>query len=79
MTIASLEADEIATIEGYLNEQMSQSRLVEMGLLPGTQVRLIKKIPLNGPVEIKVRNFYLSLRRKDAQNILIKKSPQHQQ
>ena len=73
MTIASLEADEIATIEGYLNEQVSQSGLVEMGLLPGTHVRLIKKTPLNGPVEIKVRNFYLSLRRKDAQNILIKK------
>ena len=73
VTIASLETGEIATIEGYLNEQISQSRLVEMGLLPGTPVRLIKKIPLNGPVEIKVRDFYLSLRRKDAQNILVKK------
>ena len=73
VTIASLETGEIATIEGYLNEQVSQSRLVEMGLLLGTPVRLIKKIPLNGPVEIKVRDFYLSLRRKDAQNILVKK------
>jgi len=73
MTIASLEAGEIATVEGYLNEQASQSRLVEMGLLPGTPVLMINKIPLNGPVEIKVRNFYLSLRRKDARNILIKK------
>ena len=73
MTIASLETGEIATIEGYLNEQTSQSRLVEMGLLPGTPVRMIKKTPLNGPVEIKVRDFYLSLRMRDALNILVKK------
>ena len=73
MTIASLETGEIATIEGYLNEQIFQSRLVEMGLLPGTPVRMIKKTPLNGPVEIKVRDFYLSLRMRDALNILVKK------
>ena len=73
VTIASLETGEIATIEGYLNEQKSQSRLVEMGLLPGTPVRMIKKTPMNGPVEIKVRDFYLSLRMRDALNILVKK------
>ena len=73
VTIASLETGEIATIEGYLNEQISQSRLVEMGLLPGTPVRMIKKTPLNGPVEINVRDFYLSLRMRDALNILVKK------
>jgi len=44
-----------------------------MGLLPGTPVRMIKKTPLNGPVEIKVRDFYLSLRMRDALNILVKK------
>ena len=73
VTIASLETGEIATIEGYLNEQISQSRLVEMGLLPGTPVRMIKKTTLNGPVAIKVRDFYLSLRMRDALNILVKK------
>ena len=73
VTIASLETNEIATIKGYLNEQISQSRLVEMGLVPGTPVRMIKKIPLNGPVEIKVRGYYLSLRMKDALNVLVKK------
>ena len=73
VTIASLETGEIATIEGYLNEQISQSRLAEMGLLTGTPVRMIKKTPLNGPVEIKVRDFYLSLRMRDALNILVKK------
>ena len=73
VTISSLETGEIATIEGYLNEQISQSRLVEMGLLPGTPVRMIKKTTFNGPVEIKVRDFYLSLRMRDALNILVKK------
>ena len=73
MTANQLNPGDTAVISGFKSEIKSKARLVEMGLLPGTPVRLIKKIPLNGPVEIKVRNFYLSLRRKDAQNILIKK------
>ena len=73
MTIASLEADEIATIEGYLNEQVSQSRLVEMGLLPGTVIRIVKYAPFNGAVEVKVRDYYLSLRKEDAGNIIVQK------
>ena len=71
VTIASLETGEIATIEGYLNEQISQSRLVEMGLLPGTPVRMIKKTPFRGPLEVKIRSYHLSLRFQDAGQILV--------
>ena len=68
-----LRRGEVLGIVGESGSGKSVTSLAVMGLLPGTPVRLIKKIPLNGPVEIKVRDFYLSLRRKDAQNILVKK------
>jgi ferrous iron transport protein A len=46
-------------------------RLREMGLLPGTRVRLIRRAPLGDPIEIEVRGYHLSLRREEADQIVI--------
>jgi len=45
---------------------------VEMGILPGISIRRIKTAPMNGPIELKVRDYHVSLRQNDARNILIK-------
>jgi ferrous iron transport protein A len=46
-------------------------RLLEMGLLVGTPVQLVRFAPLGDPVEIKVRGYHLTLRRQEAEQILI--------
>jgi ferrous iron transport protein A len=46
-------------------------RLMEMGLLAGTMVELIRFAPLGDPVEIKLRGYHLSLRRHEAEQILV--------
>lgn len=50
----------------------SQGRLMEMGLLVGTAVELVRFAPMGDPVEIKVRGYNLSLRRHEADQILVK-------
>ncbi len=47
-----------------------KSKLLSMGLTKGTNFKVIKKAPLGDPIEIKIRNFNLSLRKNEA-NILI--------
>jgi Fe2+ transport system protein FeoA len=42
-----------------------------MGLTPGAVVRLVKFAPLGDPMEIRIRNFELSIRRRDAAQILV--------
>jgi ferrous iron transport protein A len=49
-----------------------KSRLMEMGLLVGTQVELVRYAPLGDPVEIKVRGYNLTLRKHEAELILVK-------
>lgn len=48
-----------------------RGRLMEMGLLVGTPVELIRFAPLGDPVEIKVRGYHLTLRRHEADQILV--------
>lgn len=49
-----------------------RGRLLEMGLLVGTAVELVRFAPLGDPVEIKLRGYNLSLRRHEADLILIR-------
>lgn len=53
----------------------NRPRLMEMGLLVGTRVELIRFAPMGDPVEIKVRGYNLTLRRHEAQNILVRTVP----
>jgi ferrous iron transport protein A len=48
-----------------------RGRLLEMGLLVGTSVQLVRFAPLGDPVEIKVRGYNLTLRRHDAEQIWV--------
>lgn len=44
-------------------------RLMEMGLMRGTTVEVIRMAPMGDPLEVKVRGFMLTLRRAEAEHI----------
>jgi ferrous iron transport protein A len=46
-------------------------RLREMGLLPGTIVVFVRAAPLGDPLEFKLRGYHLTLRREEAEQIII--------
>lgn len=46
-------------------------RLIDMGITPGVQIFVRKEAPLGDPIEINLRGYELSIRKKDAQNIKI--------
>ena len=46
-------------------------RLMDMGLLPGQEIRVEKVAPLGDPIEVTVRSYNLSLRKKEAEEIAV--------
>jgi ferrous iron transport protein A len=46
-------------------------RLMEMGVVPGAPVCVIKAAPLGDPIEVRVRGYHLALRRAEAQTITV--------
>ena len=74
MSIRSLNnllPGETAVVDHFNAELPLQSRLVEMGILPGVELRLVKRAPFKGPLEFKIRGYYILLRWKDASQILV--------
>ena len=53
-------------------------RLMEMGVVPGAPVRVIKAAPLGDPLEIRVRGYHLALRRAEAQTITVAAMSDHE-
>ena len=73
--LTSLKAGIAATISAIDLPPADKPRLMEMGLLVGTPIELVRFAPLGDPVEIKVRGYHLSLRRHEADQILVRPKP----
>ena len=52
----------------------NRPRLMEMGLLVGTTIELVRFAPLGDPVEIKVRGYNLTIRKHEAEQIFVRTS-----
>lgn len=73
ISLNKLKPGEEAIICGFGENNAVEEYLMELGLMVGTQVTLIKSAPLGDPIEIKVRGYFLSIRRSEAQFILVEK------
>jgi ferrous iron transport protein A len=60
------EAGRVARVNGA--DEVSR-RLLEMGVTPGVQLRLIGAAPLGDPLEFELRGYRLSLRKREAEHI----------
>jgi ferrous iron transport protein A len=69
--LTALELGAAGTVSEIKLRPEQRGRLLEMGLLVGTSVQLIRFAPLGDPVEIKVRGYHLTLRRQDAEQIWV--------
>jgi ferrous iron transport protein A len=74
--LAMLAPGDKGTIARVLTGASSaKRRLLEMGLLKGTPIEVVRFAPLGDPIEVRVRGFRLSLRRIEAEAILVTKDP----
>ena len=70
--LTSVALGQTATVAEIRVPAASRPRLMEMGLLVGTLVELVRFAPLGDPVEIKVRGYNLTLRKQEAEQILVR-------
>lgn len=69
--LSELTVGQAGRVHDFLEENDTCARLEEMGLTPGEQIEIIRFAPLGDPVEVKIRGYMLSLRREEAELILV--------
>jgi len=70
--LTSLQAGGAGTVAEIKVPPEHRGRILEMGLLVGTPVELVRFAPLGDPVEIKVRGYHLTLRKHEAEQIWVR-------
>ena len=73
MTLAELKKNEQGIIASIKSKGEIRRRLLDMGIIKGALFKVIRRAPLGDPIEIKIKNFNLSLRKQEAEQILVEK------
>ncbi len=70
-TLKSLKPGESGTIVSIKGKGPIKRRLMDMGVVRGSEVIVEKVAPLGDPIEIKIKNYSLTLRKEAAENIIV--------
>lgn len=72
--LSDMKTGETGRVLGYAEgAQAYRKKLLSMGLTKGTEFKVTRYAPMGDPVEIHVRGFSLSLRKQEAESLIIKK------
>jgi ferrous iron transport protein A len=69
--LLDLRPGERGQIQEVSGDAEAARRLMDMGLIRGAAVEVMRVAPLGDPMEVRVRGFMLTLRRSEAEHILI--------
>ena len=71
MTLDEMQEGQRARIDGLIGDDHVLQRLMEMGLFEDEELEVIRFAPLGDPIEIRLRDYRLSLRRNEAARIRV--------
>jgi len=75
--LSELKSGEEGVIVRIIGRGSNIRRMLDMGLTSGTKIRVIRKAPLGDPIEFEVRGFNLSLRKEEADLVVVKTSDEN--
>ena len=73
MTLNKLKAGEKCRVTAVGGEGELRIRLLDMGIIPGTEIEIVKYAPMGDPVQLRLRGYELTLRTSDASLIEVEK------
>lgn len=71
MTLKDIKVGQSATVIKVSGEGVLKRRIMDMGITKGTEIFVKKVAPLGDPLELTVRGYQLSIRKKDAEMIVV--------
>ena len=71
--LTSLEEGEIGAVVRIATRSKLRMRLREMGFTPETMIEVIRSAPLADPIEYRLKGYFISLRREEAKEIIVRR------
>jgi len=71
MTLKEMKPGEQGKVVSIGEKGPMRRRIMDMGVTPGADVKVVKVAPLGDPIEVTIRGYELSLRKDEASQIVI--------
>lgn len=71
LSLRSLQKGQLAVISSITAEGELGRRIRDMGLVPGAEIQVIGRAPLEDPVALRLMGFTLTLRNREADYIMV--------
>ncbi|MEA3496956.1 MAG: FeoA family protein [Bacteroidota bacterium] len=69
--LSELNKGQCGTIIKNSSKGIIRRRLLDMGIVKGVDFKVLRKAPFGDPLELQINGFFLSLRKKEAENIFV--------
>lgn len=70
-SLDTLPAGQAARVVNVHGSNAISRRLMEMGIVPGAPIRVVRTAPFGDPIQVCLRNYHLALRRMEARAISV--------
>ncbi len=69
--LTDLKPNQKARVAKIKGEGFLRRRILDMGIVSGTEIEIERVAPLGDPIEIKIKGYHLSLRKSEAEKIVV--------
>ncbi len=71
MKLSELREGEAGVVVEVIGDSEVRRKLLDMGIVKGAEIKMVRNAPLKDPIEFELKGYYLSLRRKEAENVIV--------
>jgi Fe2+ transport system protein FeoA len=71
LQLNKLEPGQKGVVVSIKGSGATRRRIMDMGIVRGSQIKVICRAPLGDPVEFEIRDYKLTLRKREAENIYV--------
>lgn len=71
ISLDSIAPGNTCIVQEISGEGAVRTRMMDMGLIKGTEIKVIRVAPLGDPIEFEVKGYNLSLRKNEARRVMV--------
>ncbi len=75
MPLCEMRPGDLGHVLSLRPEAEARAHLLELGFTPGTEVSVVRVAPLGDPLTVRLRGYHLSLRRREAEAVVMRRCP----
>jgi Fe2+ transport system protein FeoA len=73
--LSEMRPGESGRVTKVTGDRLLRRRIMDMGIVQGTEIKVVRRAPLGDPIEFLLKDYHLSLRKNEAENVYVEVMP----